>query len=574
MLGLVKSPFASILLVCVVLFPISLEAQTTTTFLQTGQPEFFVVPSGVNTLHIEAWGAEGGHGTQPNGSFAGLGAHVAGDFNVTPGDTLVIIVGRRGKNSFNPVTAGGGGGGSFVIQQNGYVPMLIAGGGGGGSYMANSPGDGGHGDTTSGAGAYWPVMYGFGGFSDNSGGGGYGGGGSGWHEDGGSNNWTTPAQMQGGLGGESFWQPDPDSDGGYGGGGAGYHGGGGGGGYTGGSGGGYDIGGGGGGSYNAGFNKTGASGVNSGPGKVEITIDCIPMTTTISSPEVCDGEEVTILATSTVGGTVTWTGGVSNGTPFTPPVGTTTYTAISSNTLDCPFSTDILVHALPAVQASATDEEFCYGFETTVTGSGADTYVWDNGVTDGVAFMPPPGYSTYTVIGTDASTGCENTDSIVIMASQPTPSYVISPEQFGNDGAIDMTVNNALPPYAFDWNNDGTGDWDDPEDLTGLAGGSFTVNIMDYIGCTESGVATVESYLSMDEETVYYTLYPNPAHDFLMLSHPDSFQYSILDINGRLIMNGNGVDQTTIEVSDLSSGQYILVINAGDQRVSTKFVKE
>ncbi|HIP37039.1 MAG TPA: T9SS type B sorting domain-containing protein, partial [Crocinitomix sp.] len=64
------------------------------------------------------------------------------------------------------------------------------------------------------------------------------------------------------------------------------------------------------------------------------------------------------------------------------------------------------------VTANATTTTLCAGQSVTLTGSGATTYTWDNGVTNGVAFTPAT-TATYTVTGTDAN-GCTNTDQVTV----------------------------------------------------------------------------------------------------------------------------------------------------------------
>ncbi len=73
---------------------------------------------------------------------------------------------------------------------------------------------------------------------------------------------------------------------------------------------------------------------------------------------------------------------------------------------------DLSIYPLPNVTAG-TDQTVCEGETVSLSASGADTYVWDNGVTDGVSFTPLLGTTTYTVVGTSVN-GCEATDQVVI----------------------------------------------------------------------------------------------------------------------------------------------------------------
>jgi hypothetical protein len=226
---------------------------------------------------IEVAGAQGG------GDNGGLGANMQGDFMLTAGDTLKILVGQEGTELTSSRDDYSGGGGSFITDYS-NTPLIIAGGGGG----AEISGVGSNGQTTT-AGSN-----GTGGYSDGVGGtAGNGGtnsnqttdGGAGLLGDGASGNPNPAPQsfINGGEGGSNSWASGGVSvDGGFGGGGAvnrndlNYRGAGGGGGY---SGGGASYGNsttlpiaGGGGSYNNGTNQNNTAGLNMGHGYVKITV--------------------------------------------------------------------------------------------------------------------------------------------------------------------------------------------------------------------------------------------------------------------------------------------------------------
>ncbi|MCO5259370.1 MAG: PKD domain-containing protein [Crocinitomicaceae bacterium] len=102
----------------------------------------------------------------------------------------------------------------------------------------------------------------------------------------------------------------------------------------------------------------------------------------------------------------------------TSAVGTFTYTITNvqeGSTLGCQQAvneqTVVTIHALPIVDAG-NDQTVCANTQVVLTGAGAQTYVWDNGVTNGVPFTANT-TTTYTVIGTD-NNGCQNNDYVKI----------------------------------------------------------------------------------------------------------------------------------------------------------------
>lgn len=296
----------------------------TLTFSATGSIVTFTVPTtGVYT--ITAFGAEGGTNSGVVDNSPGLGAEVSGEFDLTAGETLDILVGGQGGNGYDADGGGGGGGGSFVVLANvpscsgtatipscPDTPLAIAGGGGGAgtiwSGVAGQSGPAGAGaNITPATNLGNPGTVGGEGLNGGGGGGGFnpsapglipplcatlGGGCDGWQfEDGGA----------GGSGGTfSIFglTVSGGGNGGFGGGGGGGEAGagGGGGGYGGGSGADDGSGGGGGGSYlDSGllFSTTGevlAGNVQSGNGEVIIQ--------TAPTPECCS---LLLFATGLIG---------------------------------------------------------------------------------------------------------------------------------------------------------------------------------------------------------------------------------------------------------------------------------
>ena len=99
-------------------------------FSFSGAEQTFIIPSGVNVIQIECWGASGGDGhyyspQQPGGK----GGYASGTLGVTPGQSLSLFVGGQGtRSNVSPIAGGFNGGGDGY--NNGNVSWNCAGGGG------------------------------------------------------------------------------------------------------------------------------------------------------------------------------------------------------------------------------------------------------------------------------------------------------------------------------------------------------------------------------------------------------------------------------------------------------------
>ena len=115
-------------------------------------------------------------------------------------------------------------------------------------------------------------------------------------------------------------------------------------------------------------------------------------------------------------------------------------------------------------------------------GSGASSYVWSQGIVDGILFVT---IDTTILFGVDTN-GCINTDSIFVSIPLPTiDSVSIVDIQYGNDRPYTPTMG-GTPPYVYDWDIDGFGDLDDGPNLFYINPGQYQLNVYDSLGCMDS----------------------------------------------------------------------------------------
>lgn len=185
-----------------------------------------------------------------------------------------------------------------------------------------------------------------------------------------------------------------------------------------------------------------------------------PATMSISSDTaICAGGEATL---KTFGaGSTQWTGGPANAVYKVSPLVATTYTAQVTDVNGCKtetLSVKVTVNANPVVDAG-TDQTILRGSSATLTASGADTYLWSNGVTTAENTVSPQTTNTYSVKGTNTA-GCTSTDQVQVVVNFSAITVSPGVVQFGG-----VVVNNTANTFITITN---TGTL--PEDITSFTG--------------------------------------------------------------------------------------------------------
>jgi gliding motility-associated-like protein len=182
--------------------------------------------------------------------------------------------------------------------------------------------------------------------------------------------------------------------------------------------------------------------------QVLVTVNPAPIVNAGTDQAVCQGGSITLSGSGVQ--SYTWNNGVTNGVSFVPG-STQTYIVTGTSQTGCQGTDQVVVtvNPLPNVNAGA-DQSLCFGDAITLSASGAQTYVWTNGVNDGISFVPGS-TQTYIVTGTDAN-GCQNTDQIMVVVVSYPVSNLSSDVNSGNPVLTVNFDNNSTNAGSFHWN--------------------------------------------------------------------------------------------------------------------------
>ncbi len=240
---------------------------------------------------------------------------------------------------------------------------------------------------------------------------------------------------------------------------------------------------------------------------------------TASTTSICVGQSINFTDNST-GGPTSWSWTFPGGTPASSTLqnvtgvtwntaGTYTVTLTATNSNGNSSTTQVItVNPLPVVTATANPSTICVGQQTSLTGGGASTYVWNPGNISGSPVNVSPAVTTtYTVTGTSVA-GCTATAQVTVIVQPcnvPQVSFIASDSSICVGSCINFTDQSSNNPTSWSWTftgaATGTSTAQNPTNICYNTPGTYAVTLV-ATNSNGNGTLTKTSYIVVNPPPV------------------------------------------------------------------------
>lgn len=218
---------------------------------------------------------------------------------------------------------------------------------------------------------------------------------------------------------------------------------------------------------------------------VTVTVNTTPIiAVTASTDTTCSGSNVVLTGSGAT--TYNWMPGSLTGSPVTVnPTANTTYTVVGLNGVCADTATiDIAVLPGPTMNITSANYTVCQGSSSTLTATGAVSYVWSSGGTSATETVTPTTTTTYTVTGTNAI-GCTSTATFAVVVNVPAAINVSGTNTICNGSTSTLTASGGV---SYVWSTTATSTSITVNPTTST---TYSVVGTDANGCTNSTTYSV-----------------------------------------------------------------------------------
>jgi gliding motility-associated-like protein len=178
------------------------------------------------------------------------------------------------------------------------------------------------------------------------------------------------------------------------------------------------------------------------------TVNTLPLVSITGNSVICSGKNTNLTALGA--NSYTWSNGALSNVTSVSPLSTSIFSVSGSSTNGCINTSTFLVAVNPSPTLSISGPSvICVAQTTTLNSSGADTYLWNTNETTSSVQSAPTTNTLYSVIGTNAITGCSSTAVYSIIVNTTPTITIAGPLRTCSGKKVSVSAFGAL---SYTWN--------------------------------------------------------------------------------------------------------------------------
>ncbi|MBT8191021.1 MAG: T9SS type A sorting domain-containing protein, partial [Bacteroidia bacterium] len=201
--------------------------------------------------------------------------------------------------------------------------------------------------------------------------------------------------------------------------------------------------------------------------------------------------------------------------------------------------------------------------------------LWNNGMSGSEIKDLHEGY--YKALIEDSNGCLLETQELPVHSPDPLEiSMVLRQANSNQGGSISIVTQGGIAPYMYTW--DSPLNFLTDSVAADLDPGEYFFNVVDANGCRIDSMATIDLLDSVSDEGQFGSInvFPVPSSNSLTIEYNDLNIKSIevLNIAGQLILDLIDIpdDRLVLNIENLDTGAYFLIINSQDSRIVRKFL--
>lgn len=236
----------------------------------------------------------------------------------------------------------------------------------------------------------------------------------------------------------------------------------------------------------------------------------------------------------------------------------------------------VTIRSNPVISASGPTA-FCEGDHVELSTEEGEEYKWSNDADQQAIQVSVSG--EYNVVVRNGELSCSSVPVQVTVHEKPSADFSITPEvPVAGEPAVFSAIDDSAVSWAWDFGDGGTSASRNPIHVYDeVSEYTIVLSVISAEDCMNTASSAIGPVTGIEKSSRRMSMYPNPVrNDQVYVDVPEGMQAAdayIINAVGKVVkVNAVASGQTSIDVSQLVSGTYVLQLRSGHTTIERKLV--